>query len=259
MNKTLLLYVGILLSAMCFSGCVGRIVKDGTLTKAVFQVNDQGKKVCFSQGNLQYQPRTGSWRFAEHQYDIMGYIGRQSDDTDICARWIDMFPWGTGNSPTLEDDKDYNTFTDWGANEISNGGNTANVWRTLTKEEWEYLLENSCSLKKCVSIDEINGYILLPLKFKTPSGIDLTQDRFSSTEWQRLEENGAVFFPPVGQGTAYDVKGVGEFGVYWSSSDDVNKDGKKVAWGFAFDLENPAEFSTFSLWRPHAVRLVRDL
>ena len=30
------------------------------------------KKVCFSQGNLQYQGSTGTWRFATHQYDFIG-------------------------------------------------------------------------------------------------------------------------------------------------------------------------------------------
>ena len=262
MNKTLLLYVSILLPAMCFSGNTDRIVRDGALTNAVFQVNNQGKKVCFSQGNLQYQPRTGTWRFAEHQYDIIGYTSyMQRDNINIYARWIDMFSWGTGNNPTSKNDEDFNTFTDWGVNKISNGGNIVTVWRTLTKDEWEYLLENSCSLKKCVSIDEINGYMLLPLDFRSPSRIDLSQNGFTSIEWQQLEEYGAVFLPAVGQGCNGGVKGVGEYGVYWSSSSDVNKHDVIVAWGFAFDIGvTPTEsFGLYSLWRPHAVRLVQEV
>ncbi len=31
------------------------------------------------------------------------------------------------------------TFTDWGVNQISNGGNKENLWRTLSKSEWIYL------------------------------------------------------------------------------------------------------------------------
>ena len=37
----------------------------------VFSVAE-GRQVQFSQGNLQYQPSTATWRFAEHQYDMIG-------------------------------------------------------------------------------------------------------------------------------------------------------------------------------------------
>ena len=32
----------------------------------------EGKQVYFSKGNLQYRATTRTWRFAEHQYDIIG-------------------------------------------------------------------------------------------------------------------------------------------------------------------------------------------
>ena len=37
----------------------------------VFSVSPT-KKVVFSKGNLQYRASTNTWRFAEHQYDIIG-------------------------------------------------------------------------------------------------------------------------------------------------------------------------------------------
>ena len=40
----------------------------------LFTVNEQGTQVYFSQGNLQYTE--GQWRFAEHQYDILGDNGQ---------------------------------------------------------------------------------------------------------------------------------------------------------------------------------------
>lgn len=41
----------------------------------LFSVSE-GRQVRFSKGNLQYQASTGTWRFAEHQYD---YVGRDNE------------------------------------------------------------------------------------------------------------------------------------------------------------------------------------
>jgi len=95
------------------------------------------KKVCFSQGNLQYKASTNTWRFAEDQWEHFG--NNQSDNHR------DLFGWGTGGAPnkvSLEN-KDYPTFTDWGTNAISNGGTG---WRTLTAEEWGYLFNTDIRL-----------------------------------------------------------------------------------------------------------------
>ena len=73
-----------------------------------FTINDSGDQVHFSQGNLQYQASTNTWRFAENQWD---YVGSQnsihgvpggtvsgSDNANISqtySGWIDLFGWGT--------------------------------------------------------------------------------------------------------------------------------------------------------------------
>ena len=131
------------------------IVPDGVLP-GLFSVSAT-RQVRFSQGNLQYQASTNTWRFAEHQYDYVGttqtadrygnYGGNVSgsDNRSISSTysgWIDLFGWGTGSNPTLSSPsfEDYGTFMDWGCNAIINGGNTVNQWRTLTIAEWNYLL-----------------------------------------------------------------------------------------------------------------------
>lgn len=79
------------------------------------------QQVQFSQGNLQYQASTNTWRFAEHQWDYVGsqkpvYYGEEidtgsplyldkiggtvigSDNSEISptySGWIDLFGWGT--------------------------------------------------------------------------------------------------------------------------------------------------------------------
>ena len=78
----------------------------------LFTINADGDQVHFSQGNLQYQASTNTWRFAEHQYDYVG-----ADNANISATytgWIDLFVWGTGNNPSLTwIDYPDGTFVDW--------------------------------------------------------------------------------------------------------------------------------------------------
>ena len=107
-----------------------------------------GNQIAFSKGNLQYQASTGTWRFAANQYDAIG-----SDNSNISPTytgWIDLFGWGTGSNPTITstNNDDYTIFVDWGNNAISNGGNEANLWRTLTNNEWKYLLKIGPPMKR---------------------------------------------------------------------------------------------------------------
>lgn len=76
---------------------------------ALFSVSST-QQVFFSKGNLQYQASTGTWRFAEHQWDIVGGVyngqeygtvyenGVKCDNTQISQNysgWIDLFGWAT--------------------------------------------------------------------------------------------------------------------------------------------------------------------
>ncbi|MBP5372138.1 MAG: T9SS type A sorting domain-containing protein [Bacteroidales bacterium] len=91
-------------------------IKENGAIKAAFSVG-KNKKVYFSQGNLQYQASTGTWRFAENQWNFVGkckstqYYPNQPQDTGNvfvdgvrCENenvsptyngWIDLFSWGT--------------------------------------------------------------------------------------------------------------------------------------------------------------------
>lgn len=136
------------------------------------------KRVIFAPGNLQYLGNaygTGTWRFAEHQYDFMGdgptsgtnYQGNvtvagftkynASADMDVAR---DLFGWGTSG---YNDMNPYMTSTssgsyysgalagtdyDWGvyhsapgnsSKKITNGGNYA--WRLFTGEEFSYAVQ----------------------------------------------------------------------------------------------------------------------
>ena len=161
----------------------------------LFTINGNGDQVYFSQGNLQYQASTNTWKFAEHQYDYVG--AANSNISSTYDGWIDLFGWGTigwnngnlyyqpydwennGNSSTgygygPTDGTNYTysltgTYAnaDWGVyNAISNGGNMSGLWRTLTQQEWDYVFNTRSTLSgvrfaKAV-VNDVNGVILLP-------------------------------------------------------------------------------------------------
>ena len=233
-------------------------------TPMAFTINANGDKIFFSQGNLQYQASTNTWRFADHQYDLIG-----SDNSNISSTysgWIDLFGWGTGNNPTNSstDYNDYSTFVDWGVNAISNGGNTPNQWRTLTPDEWHYLCNkrtNAYNLRCQATVNGVHGYILLPDDFVLPIGFtffaeanDWVTNVYSALGWSKLEAAGAVFLPAAGSryyGTQVSISGSSVS--YWSSTtgdedyvyyffyDEFNglmprRDGGMRYWGMAVRL-----------------------
>jgi hypothetical protein len=143
------------------------LLPEGALCNS-FSIGD-GKTITFSKGNLQYQATTATWRFAEEQYTVVG-----KDNEKISATydgWIDLFGWGTSGynekHPYLWDaahtffGDGMNTISgtdyDWGNNAISNGENKPGIWRTLTAEEWGYLLFDRPNAAKLVGTGTVNG------------------------------------------------------------------------------------------------------
>ena len=66
-----------MMSVGCHKDSISPILPGGALS-GLFSVSAT-QQVHFSQGNLQYQASTNTWRFAEHQYD---YVGTQTADGD---------------------------------------------------------------------------------------------------------------------------------------------------------------------------------
>ena len=228
----------------------------------------QGDQVQFSQGNLQYQASTNTWRFAEHQYDFIGENNTNISDT--YDGWIDLFGWGTGNNPTSASNEDYAIFTDWGVNKISNGGNQANIWRTLTIDEWGYLLYERDGKTGQATVDGVHGYILLPDSWALPSGLKFTADPYgweknvyTISDWSKMEKAGAIFLPAAGWREVYKVYDLGGEGNYWSST--PNKDESFEAWSFYFNYylaytgHYHAHAYYYYRYYGRSVRLVQDV
>lgn len=189
--------------------------KDGELP-GVFVLED-GRKICFSRGNLQFHCKNYEFKFAEEQYETIGE-GNKNIAPNYDG-WIDLFGWGTsgymGCQPTEVStiNSEYGpakgniagTKYDWGVfNPITNGGNKEGVWRTPTYDEMQYLFarrSNADKLKIFGTVCGIQGVILLTgeefwnnrLRFP----IDLTSvcNVFDAEKWDILENLGCVFFP----------------------------------------------------------------
>ena len=220
-----------------------------------FSVSDS-TQVSFSQGNLQYMgsATTPYWKFAEAQWDYMGTTqGSSAENIDR-----DLFGWGTSGydhgavcyQPWSTNSSNSNYYAygmaeynlndetgqaDWGYNTIVNGGNQENIgWRTLTVDEWDYLINTRTTTSGIRfvrgSVNNINGVILLPDHWSVSiyalndiNGGSYDSNIISAADWTSiLEANGAVFLPASGkrEGTSFGY--VGSQGFYWSASYDDN-------------------------------------
>lgn len=247
--------------------------KGGLFTVGV--VNQDTIKVWFSQGNLQYQASTDTWRFAENQYDYVG--DGNSNISATYSGWIDLFGWGTGDNPTLSstDYTDYGTFVDWGSNAIINGGNAANSgWRTLSSAEWTYVFntrENNTNLGTANAryakgkVNNVQGMILFPdgythpTSINVPLGINATgstgwnRNNYTLAQWGEMEAAGAVFLPAAGYRYGSSVIFVGSDGWYWSSTPYIRDAYQLLFHGYSL---NASYYS--SPCQGFSVRPVRD-
>ena len=210
------------------------------------------RRVRFSPGNIQFQASTGTWRFAPHQYDCIADANANISST--YSGWIDLFAYGTSGwnsgatafipSSTSTDDLDYrpggnysNTLTasfaeaDWAwHNPLSGGGNQPHLWRTLSSDEWTYLLtlRDSASLKLAsATVAGIHGTIILPDHWIPPAAITLLPgtngwdaNSYSAAQWDLLQAAGAIFLPAAGNRGLAQPNSVGVYGQYWSVSNN---------------------------------------
>ena len=117
---------------------------------------------------------------------------------------------------------------DWGYyNKISNGSNQEKIWRTLSKNEWEYLVlmrDNASDKQSFAKINDVFGHILLPDEWTLPIGLTFSTNIFdlpneyTYKEWQQMEASGAVFLPASGYRDELFVGQTNECSYYWTSS-----------------------------------------
>ena len=214
------------------------------------------KQIIFSSGNLQYHPANNEWRFAANQTDYIG--DANSTISETYNGWIDLFGWGTGDAPTKSSPfySAYQTFVDWGTNTI--GTDAPNTWRTLSKDEWNYIFynrPNAQSLFALGSVNGVNGTIILPDNWTTPAGVSFVasttnglswqggyyynsngtnygDNTYTSEQWSKMEQAGAVFLPASGSRSDTNVGDVGNIGRSWSST------GREEFYAYGVDFQS---------------------
>ena len=237
------------------------VVPESTI--GAFSVAD-GRQVVFSKGNLQYHPANNEWRFAESQLDYIG--DANSNISSTYNGWLDLFGWSTnatyyGVSTSASYDDYIGSFVDWGTNQI--GADAPNTWRTLSKDEWDYLLNtraNADLLCGIAQVSGVNGLIFLPDNWTCPSGVTfksgfqgkrcadcyVAYQSFTNEQWLKMEKTGAVFLPAA---AVRDVDGI-----YWSATRyDINR-----ACCFVFSSDLAFSYQVFGN-NNLSVRLVKDL
>ena len=195
-----------------------------TVLPGVFSVSAE-KTVQFSKGNLRYA--SGAWSFFDNQYD---YYATYSADA-----W-DKFGWSNatsnyGMSTSTSNDDYLGSLVDWGTVPGIGTG-----WRTLTKDEWEYLFNTRTNAAKKYgyatvgALPGIHGIIILPDNFTDPkknngfgvfvgsSTTGWSTNYYSAENWALMEAAGAVFLPATGYRQGTSVQGAGESCSYRSSS-----------------------------------------
>ncbi len=266
----------------------GEFTVGATRTGGLFNPTYSYKKVRFAQGNLQYQASTGTWRFAPHQWTVIGNTTSNSNPSSTQSDWMDLFGYGTSgvtynghtyypyssstNTSYYATGNIYYTGYDWGVNEISNGGNQPNKWRTLSRAEWRYLCNsrpNASNLQKNnVWLDGVPGTVFLPDVFAGDAystyRANSYWENFTLEKWEQVSAMGAVFIPNrtgirVGSTISYLESGVNQ-GFYWTSSVASSYyDYPSILW-----MQNNGEsfwdgLSDYKNFAGCAVRLVRDV
>ncbi len=232
-----------------------------TQSNAQFSVSAT-QKVLFSPGNLQWSATNGgntatshlivgngtaagTWRFAPNQLDTIG--ANNGNISSTYTEWIDLFGWGTSGynnqNPYItslqymgNDTSDItNTYYDWGIynaiyNPKTQTTDAPGTWRTLTKDEWTYLLNTRVTLSGIrytkANVLGVNGLIIVPDNWNTSvytlDSTDIASTTYTSNiiganDWAKMDSVGCVFLPAGGNRYSTSVYSVGSIGGYWST------------------------------------------
>ena len=226
-----------------------------------------GTRVLFSPGNLQWSAKNGgsaatthtvagggtaagTWRFAPNQWDTIG--AGNSNISSSYSGWIDLFGWGTSGYYNKEPYMTSTTYTDYGRNNnISNTNydwgvynaiynpktsttDAPGTWRTLTKDEWVYLLNTRSTTSGVryakATVNGVPGLIIVPDNWSASTyafsstntiGAAYTTNVIYPATWTTLENAGCTFLPAAGVrgfNNITTVTNVASYGQYWSTS-----------------------------------------
>lgn len=193
---------------------------DGALN-GLFSVSPD-KKVLFSKGNLRYVASADKWSFYDKQYECAP--GYESDT-------ISLFTWGynetksiipngkNGDNVSRTTGNLDNITEDWGCTIAAPG-----IWRTLTNDEWMYLLGDNDKRKGLyaygVTVAGLtNCMVLYPDGWSGTKVSNKDKTSYDTEEeWAAAESLGAVCLPGAGTRNEESIPDYGWWTQYWSST-----------------------------------------
>ena len=208
---------------------VGRITLSGKFKGKVpagalpgkFTVDMEGKQVFFSRGNLQatWHSSTGSysWGFADKQTDIIGNApGNTTIGSQENGSVVTLFGWSTpatyyGIATSTSRDEYPGDFIDWGTAYCNSQKiSPEDSWRTLSKNEWDYLLQHN--KHGWATVNGIGGLVIAPDDFE--GSISTIYEPY------HLSTYNLVFLPAEGSRTGLEVNPdfIGSNGHYYSGT-----------------------------------------
>ena len=152
---------------------------------------------------------------------------------------------------------------DWGVyNTVQNDDDESNQWRTLTQNQWLYLMNTRANAAQKwfrATVNNVKGVVLLPDEYTENTvpyltGVTgFTSNTISAEDWTIMENEGAVFLPAAGQrnGTSYTSGAVS----YHSTT------ARDSARNYIFHcIDDNTSFNYVGLrYTGRAVRLVKDV
>ncbi len=234
----------------------------GTINGA-FSVS-ANQTVRFAKGNLQYVAVKGHpfWHIADNQWDYLDVINqRQGYGGDR-----DLISWGANRYNVANNDVAGNTgnsyaiwnrvgtynylpgtdalagINEWGNNAIENGGNAANLWRTLTAAEWDYLLntrsgDRFLNAELTIGAMTVKGLIIFPDGYSTNyAGVNNATEAsvaIAMSDWFNMEADGCVFLPINTYGRdvnaqAHFPENSGSMSYYWTATPDSDTEANAI-------------------------------
>ena len=248
-----------------------------------FKVSDS-KSVQFEQANLVYIKASSIMAILNKQYEVIETANQNVGTNYANQALVTLFGWGTSGY-----NNKYPYMTSVVTSNYGNGGSDiagtnydwglythGNGWRTLTYDEWNYLLwgrTNESDKAGGGKVGDVYGAIFLPDEWSLPAGLSFTGkgnnnlygpvNVYTIKQWEQMEANGAVFLPAAGRRYGEVVSYVNNLGYYWSSSNYIINDQTEYASCLqidCWDINECGLFSSSCRWDfGCSVRLVKDV